>query len=108
MKSLRLSVVLLSPLSLVLLFVSAGLVAQNPFQPGPKYRTHFVIYDVLKKTTMPLFTIKGEWHAPNWTTDGKYVVCDMAGALYRIPVSGADIGKREKIYARRGHAPARQ
>ncbi len=98
MKSLRLSFMLVSILSLGLLFASAGLVAQNPFQPGPKYSTHFVIYDVQKKTTTPLFTIEGEWHAPNWTADGKYVVCDLGGGLYRIPVSGANMGKPEKIY----------
>ena len=98
MKSIRWSFMLLSGLSLVLLFASAGLVAQNPFQSGTKYRTHFVIYDVQKKTTTPLFTIEGEWHAPNWTSDGKYVVSDMGGSIYRIPMSGANIGKPEKVY----------
>ena len=89
---------MLSGLSLGLLFASAGLVAQNPFQSGPKYRTHFVIYDVQKKATTTLFTIEGEWHAPNWTADGKYVVSDMGGSIYRIPVSGANFGQPEKIY----------
>ena len=79
MKSLRLSFMLLSGLFLGLLFASAGLSAQNPFQPGAKYRTHFVIYDVQKKTTTTVFTVEGEWHAPNWTADGKYFVCDMGG-----------------------------
>ena len=52
MKSLRLSCfMMLAGLSLGLLFASAGLFAQNPFQSGPKYRTHFVIYDVQKKST---------------------------------------------------------
>lgn len=100
MKSLRLSFMLLSGLSLGLLFDSAGLAAQKPFQPGavaPKYRTHFVIYDVQKKTTTTLFTIEGEWHAPNWTPDGEYIVSDMGGDLYRAPVSGANSGKPEKI-----------
>jgi TolB protein len=98
-KSLRLSFILLSGLSLGLLFAFAGAAAQNLFQSGPpKYRTHFVIYDVQKKTQSTLFTIEGEWHAPNWTPDGKYIVSDMGGALYRIPVSGADSGKPEKIY----------
>ena len=92
---------MLSGLSLGLLFASAGLAAQNPFHHGavaPKYRTHFVIYDVQKKATTTLFTIDGEWHAPNWTPDGKYIVSDMGGSLYRIPVSGANKGKPEKIY----------
>jgi len=30
--------------------------------------------------------------------DGKYIVCDMGGSLYRIPMSGANRGKPEKIY----------
>ena len=80
-KSLRLSFMLPSVLSLGLLFASIGLVAHNPFQSGPKYRTRFVIYDVQKKTTTTLFTVEGGWHAPNWTAYGKYVVCDM-GAPY--------------------------
>jgi TolB protein len=92
------SSILLACLSLGLLVAPAGLAAQNPFQPGAtSYRTHFAIYDVQKKTTTTLFTIDGQWHAPNWTADGKYIVCDMGGSLYRIPVSGADKGKPEKI-----------
>jgi TolB protein len=65
----------------------------------PKYRTNFLSYDVQKKATSTLFTLDGEWHAPNWTADEKYIVSDMGNALYRIPVSGADKGKPEKIYA---------
>lgn len=102
MKSLRWTFKLLSGLFLGLLFASAGLTAQNTSHPGgvaPKYRTHFVIYNVQKKATTTLFTIEGEWHAPNWTRDGKYIVSDMGGKLYRIPVSGANKGKPEKIYA---------
>lgn len=88
-----------SALSLGLLFASSSLAAQGPAQPAaPKYRTHFELYDVHKKTAETLFTIDGEWHAPNWTADGKYIVSDMGGSLYRIPVSGASSGKPEKIY----------
>ena len=66
MKSL---LMLLSVLCLGLLFAVTVLAAQNATQPGafpprPKYRTHFVIYDVQKKTTKTIFTVEGEWHAP--------------------------------------------
>jgi Tol biopolymer transport system component len=57
-----------------------------------------VIYDLQKKTATTLFTIDGEWHAPNWTADGKSIVSDMGGSLYRIPVTGAGGGTPEKIY----------
>ena len=66
---------------------------------APKYRTNFVAYDVHRKVAATLFTLEGEWHAPNWTPDGKYIVSDMGNALYRIPVSGAGKGKPEKIYS---------
>ena len=92
---------MLSSLSLGLLLAPGVLAAQNPTRPGavaPKYRTHFVIYDVQKKTTTILFTTKGEWHSPNWTSDGKYIVSDMGGSLYRIPVRGANSAEPEKIY----------
>ncbi len=98
MKLIRWNFMLLSGLSPVLLFATGGLAAQNPFQPGMKYRTHFVTYEVQKKTATTLFTIEGEWHAPNWTSDGKYVFADMAGSIYCIPVSGNNLGKPEKIY----------
>src|SRR5579859_1656435 len=96
-KSLRLSSVLFLGLCPGLLLPSAGIAAQNPGPVAPKYRTHFVIYDVQKKEAATLFTLDGEWHAPNWTADGKYVVSDMGGELYRVPVSGAAAGKPEKI-----------
>ena len=100
MSSRRSGFILFSGLSLALRFTFVGLAAQNPARSrvaAPKYRTHFVVYEVQKKTTATLFTIDGEWHAPNWTPDGNYIVSDMGGGLYRIPVSGADSGKPEKI-----------
>jgi len=87
-------------LFLCLLFASAGHAAQNPGHPAaaaPKYRSHFVIYDVQTKTVTTLFTVEGEWHSPNWTSDGRYIVSDMGGDLYRVPVRGANLGKPEKI-----------
>ena len=102
MKSSRRAFMLLSLQCLGLLFAVVGLAAQNASQSAasgaqPKYRTHFMIYDVQMKTTETLFTVEGEWHAPNWTPDGKYIVSDAGGDLYRIPVMGANVGKPERI-----------
>lgn len=90
-------------LSLCMLFAVPGLAVQTPAHHAPvapKYRSRFVVYNVQTKTTATLFTLKGEWHAPNWTPDGHYIISDMGGALYRIPVSGINKGKPEKIFAR--------
>lgn len=56
-----------------------------------------MVYDVQKKTTKTILTVDGEWHAPNYSPDGKFFVSDMGGSLYRIPLSGDKAGKPEKI-----------
>jgi Tol biopolymer transport system component len=98
---------LLSGLCLGLIFAGSAQQAQNATQPAsggpaaqaprPKYRTHFMVYDVQKKTTKTILTVDGEWHAPNYSPDGKFFVSDMGGSLYRIPLSGDKAGKPEKI-----------
>lgn len=98
-KTLRWGIAMVCSVTLGLL-CAAGVMAQNQRQPGAAhahYRTHFVVYEVQKKRTAPLFTIDGEWHAPNWSRDGRYIIADMGGSLYRIPVSGANKGVPEKI-----------
>ena len=107
MKSLRSIFTLLPGLCLGLLFAASALPAQNATPPAaggqgaqaprPKYNTHFVVYDVQKRAAKTIFTVDGEFHAPNWTPDGKYIVSDMGGELYRIAVSGDKAGKPEKI-----------
>lgn len=102
MKVFRSRLILLVGLLPALLFPVAGRAVQHATHPraaAPKYRTRFVVYNVENKTATTLFTLRGQWHAPNWTPNGRYIVSDMGGALYRIPVSGADQGKPEKIYA---------
>jgi TolB protein len=98
-KHLRLKFLWFPCLCLGMLSASAGHAAQNQAQSAaPKYRTHFVVYDVEKNASTTLFSMEGEWHAPNWTPDGKYIISDMGGVLYRIAVSGANRGKPERIY----------
>jgi Tol biopolymer transport system component len=92
MNTLRRGLVLLASLFVAL----SALSAQNAATP-PKYRSHFVVYDLSAKTTRTLFTLDGEWHAPNFTPDGLFIISDMGGDLYRIPVSGARAGQPEKI-----------
>lgn len=102
MKWFRQGVLGLSGLALGLLFASAGSAAQIRSRSGaatPQYRTNFMVYNVRTKAVRTLFSLEGEWHAPNWSPDGQYFVSDMGGSLYRIPLRGANRGRPEKIYA---------
>lgn len=102
MKLFRSGLIVLAGLVMGLLFLVAGRAEEHPAHgraAAPKYRTRFVVYDLRNKTATTLFTVRGEWHAPNWAPNGRYIVSDMGGALYRIPISGGDKGKPEMIYA---------
>jgi len=81
-----------------------GLFAACPLaaQPAPatqqlKYRTSFAVYDLKKKTIKSVFTADGTWECPSWTRDGKYLISNMGGNLYRIPMDGDKTGAPEKI-----------
>lgn len=105
-KSVRFTSTLLPVLCLGLLLAAGAAFAQTASQrtmatggaaAQAKYRSSFAVYDVQTKTTKTIFRAAGEWHAPNFTPDGKYIISDMGGDLYRIPVYGDKTGKPEKL-----------
>ncbi len=78
--------------------------AQTP-APAPKkaagkaaqqrYRSRITIYTLATKQTRVVHTADEVWEAPNWTRDGKFLVANSGGALYRIAVDGK--GAPEKL-----------
>jgi len=105
-KPLRRTLFLLPGLCLGLVFAAATLQAQNAAQPAggqrtaaqqKTYRTKFMVYDLRTKKTKVILTVDGQFHAPNYTMDGKYLISDMGGELYRIPLHGDTAGPAEKI-----------
>jgi hypothetical protein len=91
---------LLSGLSLGLLFAPAGLAAQNPFQSGTKYRTHFVIYDVQKKTATTIVTIEGEWQVPYRS---RRLACETAAGQRRSDHCYSDPGEKASATGQKDH-----
>lgn len=77
-------------------FVAGALEAQDSAQ-AIRYRTHIMVYNVQTKTTKSIFTADGQWHSPNWTIDGRFIIADMNGDIYRIPVDGDTAGPAELI-----------
>ncbi|MEO7143637.1 MAG: hypothetical protein ABI165_09070 [Bryobacteraceae bacterium] len=63
--------------------------------PRVRYRSRISIYDLKDKSTRVLFTADDVWEAPNWSRDGKFLLTNSGGNLYRIPVEGE--AKPEKI-----------
>lgn len=49
-------------------------------------RSRITIYNIETKTARVVFTDDKLWEAPNWSPEGKYLLANSGGALYRISV----------------------
>jgi len=58
-------------------------------QPRPVYRSTIVIHDLARNTSRVLHEADGVWEAPNWSRDGRHLLVNSAGRLYRVPVDGS-------------------
>src|SRR5882724_2908091 len=54
-----------------------------------RYRSRISIYSLKDKSTTTVFTADQVFEAPNWSPDGKYLLVNSAGGLYRLNLSGA-------------------
>lgn len=52
----------------------------------PGARSKISIYDLKTKSTEVIFTDDKIWEAPNWSRDGKFLMVNSGGNLYRLPV----------------------
>ena len=74
----------------VLSLAAPALLAQGPPshpeapQPQQRLRSHLFIYDLRAGTSHEVFTADTIWEAPNWSPDGKYLISNSGGAIYKI------------------------
>jgi Tol biopolymer transport system component len=57
--------------------------------PAQRYRSKISIFDTRDKSTRLLYEADQVFEAPNWSVDGKYLLANAGGRLYRIPVDAA-------------------
>jgi TolB protein len=63
-------------------------------QPRAQIRSKISVYDLTDKSTRVVYTANKLFEAPNWSRDGKHLIANSGGDLYRIPLDG---GAPEKI-----------
>ena len=73
-----------------------------PQQPAAKqaprqFRSKVTVYDLGAKTNTVLHEAEGIIEAPNWSRDGKFLLVNTGGSLYRLPVHATAETKLEKI-----------
>jgi TolB protein len=62
--------------------------------PAPPLRSHIEVFDVKTRKTRRIHTEEGLLEAPNWSRDGKYLLVNARGRLFRIKPEG---GKLEAL-----------
>ena len=65
-------------------------------QIPPRYRSHIRIFDPAKKTNEVVYTGDGIIEAPNWSRDGKWLLVNTGGDLFRLPL-GSPNSQLQKI-----------
>jgi TolB protein len=66
-------------------------------QATPIKRSDVSIYDLRSKSTKVIYTAEGMIEAPNWSPDGKYLLVNSKGKLWRLPVVGTGTKQLEEI-----------
>ena len=66
---------------------------QNP----SNVRSRISIYDLDSKSVNVVYTADKLWEAPNWSPDGKYLLANSGGALYRFTLNPDGQAQPEKL-----------
>jgi TolB protein len=53
---------------------------------APSYTSRITIYNLDTKSATVVHRADGIWEAPNWSRDGRFLLANSDGKLYRIPV----------------------
>jgi Tol biopolymer transport system component len=65
--------------------------------PQQRYRSSITIYDLSTRSSSVVYKADTVIEAPNWSHDGKFLLVNTGGDLYRLPLSAAGEPKLEKI-----------
>lgn len=61
--------------------------------PRPRFRSKVTIYDLRKRSTSTVYEADDIVEAPNWSRDGKLLLINTQGNLYKLPVTGPPLEK---------------
>lgn len=71
--------------------------APQPHPPAPRYRSKITIYDLKTRSTRVAYQADQVIEAPNWSRDGKFLLINTEGHLYRLPLQGPGEPTPEQI-----------
>src|ERR1039458_4695287 len=66
-------------------------------QPAQRYHSKVTVYDVAARTSRTVYQADQIVEAPNWSRDGKFLLINTGGNLYRLPLNAGGEPALEKI-----------
>ena len=69
-------------------FSNVQIQQQRPPAAAQRYRSKVTIYDFAARTSRTVYQADQVVEAPNWSRDGKFLLVNTGGNLYRLPVAG--------------------
>jgi TolB protein len=69
-------------------------IEQSP-PPAQRYRSKITVYDLASHSTSTVYQADQVIEAPNWSRDGKFLLVNTGGSLYRLPLKGEKLDKIE-------------
>ncbi|HUS06724.1 MAG TPA: hypothetical protein VMZ52_10525 [Bryobacteraceae bacterium] len=84
-----------SPLPLLCIAVLLSVAGLAPAQQ--RYRSSVTVYDLTARSTTVVYQADDVVEAPNWSRDGKFLLVNTGGSLYRLPLNTHGAVQLEKI-----------
>ncbi len=84
-------------LTALLLLPLASAWAQQQHAPAPRLRSKVVVYNIADGKSHVVFTDDTIWEAPNWSPDGKALIVNHNGAIYRLELAADGTAKPVKL-----------
>jgi len=78
--------------------------------PAPRYESRLEVYDLRTGARRIVHRAPVRFEAPNWSRDGRHLLINQQGSLYRVPVDGGppvkvDLGPLEGCNNDHGYSP---
>lgn len=82
--------------------LAVGILLLSAFQAMPQQsqaikRSNVTVYDLATKTSSVVYPSDVMMEAPNWSPDGKYLLVNSQGKLWRLPLGAGKTAKLEEI-----------
>lgn len=85
-----------APLIALLILVTI-LRAQDPEEPEQHLRSRIFIFDLRDGTSHLVYTADSIWEAPNWLPDGKSLILNSKGAIYKFVLRRDGTSEPQKL-----------